>query len=122
MDKPQTPDKPRRKGGRPKSDEKERRMYAVKVYFDKDNYIRLQRRSRNGQRSLSSIVYDLAVNGYVKEAVSKEDAANIRILSGMANNLNQLAHESHMQHFSFVEQRVLDLADKIESVIIRLSK
>ena len=102
------------------SDEREKRKYSVKVYFDQGNYTKLLRRSKNRQCSLSSLVYELAVNGYVREAMSKEDAANLRSLSGMANNLNQLAHEAHVHHFSFVEKRVLDLAGRIDEVLVRL--
>ena len=51
---------------------------------------------------------------------SIEDVANLRSLSGMANNLNQLAHEAHVHHFSFVEKRVLELAGRIDEVIVRL--
>ena len=122
MDNPQTPkSKQKNKGGRPKSDEREKRKYSVKVYFDQGNYTKLLRRSKNRQCSLSSLVYELAVNGYVREAMSKEDAANLRSLSGMANNLNQLAHEAHVHHFSFVEKRVLELAGRIDEVLVRLA-
>ena len=38
----------------------------------------------------------------------------------MANNLNQLAHEAHVHHFSFVEKTVLELAGRIDEVIVRL--
>ena len=122
MDNPQTPKsgKQKNKGGRPRSDEREKRKYSVKVYFNQGSYTKLLRRSKNRQCSLSSLVYELAVNGYVREAMSKEEAANLRSLSGMANNLNQLAHEAHVHHFSLVEKRVLELARKIDDVLIRL--
>ena len=51
---------------------------------------------------------------------SIEDVANLRSLSGMANNLNQLVHEAHVHHFSFVEKRVLELAGRIDEVIVHL--
>lgn len=123
MDNPQTlkSGKQKNKGGRPRSDEREKRKYSVKVYFDQGSYTKLLRRSKNRQCSLSSLVYELAVNGYVREAMSKEDAANLRSLSGMANNLNQLAHEAHVHHFSFVEKRVLELAGRIDEVLVRLA-
>lgn len=121
MDNPQTlQSRQKNKGGRPRSDERKKRKYSVKVYFDQSNYTKLLRRSRNSQCSLSSLVYELAVNGYVREALSKEDASCIRSLSGMANNLNQIAHEAHVHHFTFVEKRVLELAGKIDEAIIRL--
>ena len=43
--------------------------------------------------SLSSIVYDLAINGKINEPLSQEMMDCFRKLAGMANNLNQLAHE-----------------------------
>ena len=47
--------------------------------------------------SLSSIVYDLAINGKINEPLSQEMMDCFRKLAGMANNLNQLAHEAHMR-------------------------
>ena len=41
--------------------------------------------------SLSSIVYDLAINGKINEPLSQEMMDCFRKLAGMANNLNQLA-------------------------------
>ena len=46
--------------------------------------------------SLSSIVYDLAINGKINEPLSQEMMDCFRKLAGMANNLNQLAHEAHI--------------------------
>ena len=72
--------------------------------------------------SLSTLVYELAVNGYVKEPISKEEASMLRSLAGMANNLNQLAHEAHIHHFSQIEDRVQHLANEINEVLIRISE
>ena len=48
--------------------------------------------------SLSSIVYDLAINGKINEPLSQEMMDCFRKLAGMANNLNQLAHEAHIAY------------------------
>jgi hypothetical protein len=40
----------------------------------------------------------------------------------MANNLNQLAREAHIHHFSQVENRVLHLANDIDELLIRISE
>ena len=45
--------------------------------------------------SLSSIVYDLAINGKINEPLSQEMMDCFRKLAGMANNLNQLARRVH---------------------------
>ena len=100
MDNPQTPKSGNQKneGGRARSDEREKRKYSVKVYFDQGSYTKLLRRSKNRQCSLSSLVYELAVNVYVREAMSKEDAANLRTPSGRANNHGQPAYEGDVHH------------------------
>ena len=119
---PPTPNTRKSKGGRPKKPEDELRLYPVKVYFDETNYRKLISRSQRTGQSLSTIVYELAVNGYVKEPITKEEISLLRSLAGMANNLNQLAHEAHIQHFSQVENRVLHLANDIDELLIRMSE
>jgi len=67
---PQTPNK----SGRPKKLESEKRLFPVKVYFDEQSYKKLLNKRRRTGMSLSSLVYELAVNGYIKEPISKEEA------------------------------------------------
>ena len=122
MDNPQTPPAKKNQGGRPKLPEKEKRNCMVKVYFDAVNYAKLVRKHKRTGVSLSTLVYELAVNGYVKEPISKETATDIRRLSGMANNLNQLAHEAHKYSFPSVEKMVTELAQKIDKIIINISQ
>ncbi len=115
---PQTPNK----GGRPRKSEEEMRLYPVKVYFDELSYRKLLNKQKRTGMSLSSLVFELAVNGYVKEPISKEVSSLLRSLTGMANNLNQLAHEAHICHFSQMEDRVRHLANNIDDILIQISK
>ncbi len=87
----------KKRGGRPKQPKGTQRTHPVKVYFDDANYRKLLPAYR-GETTLrlSTLVYNLAVNGYVKEPISRELTKYIRDLSGMANNLNQLAHLGHI--------------------------
>jgi hypothetical protein len=110
------------KGGRPRKPENEQRLHPVKVYFDEQSYRKLLNKRRRTGMSLSTLVYELAVNGYVKEPITKEEISLLRSLAGMANNLNQLAREAHIHHFSQVENRVLHLANDIDELLIRISE
>ena len=110
------------KGGRPRKPENEQRLHPVKVYFDEQSYKKLLNKRRRTGMSLSTLVYELAVNGYVKEPISKEETSLLRSLAGMANNLNQLAHKAHIHHFIQVEDRVRHLANDIDEVLIRISE
>ncbi len=122
MNNPQTLISQKNKGGRPKMPANLLRDRMVKVYFDRENYAKLKRKQKRTGLSLSSLVYQLAVNGYIKEPIPKEVAADIRKLSGMANNLNQLAHEAHRYSFHLVEKEVLEIAEKINKLIIGISQ
>ena len=113
---------PPNKGGRPRKPESEQRFHPVKVYFDEQSYRKLLNKQKRTGMSLSSLVFELAVNGYVKEPISKEVSSLLRSLTGMANNLNQLAHEAHICHFSQVEDRVRHLANNIDDILIQISE
>ena len=109
-------------GGRPKLPDGEKRDCPVKVYFDRTNYTKLVRRSRRMGRPLSEIVYELAVNGYVKEAVPQGVAHCLRALAGMANNLNQLAHLAHIHGPQHVADENKRLSREISGLIVELNK
>ena len=102
--------------------EKEKRNIPVKVYFDEANYRKLVNRSQRTGQSLSTIVYELAVNGYVREPIPHDVLPLLRSLAGMANNLNQIAHEAHISHFLHVEKRAREMASKIDDLLIRISE
>ena len=74
--------------------------------------------------SLSSIVYDLAINGKINEPLSQEMMDCFRKLAGMANNLNQLAHEAHIAGYEDVAVAAADrlLSEKIDEVLNKLSE
>jgi hypothetical protein len=110
------------KGGRPRKPESEQRLHPVKVYFDEQSYRKLLNKRRRTGMSLSTLVYELTVNGYVKEPFTKEETSLLRSLAGMANNLNQLAHEAHIHNFSEVEERIQQLANKINEILIQISE
>ena len=119
---PPTPNTRKKKGGRPKKPEDELRLYPVKVYFDEANYRKLVNRSQRTGQSLSTIVYELAVNGYVREPIPHDVLPLLRSLAGMANNLNQIAHEAHISHFLQVEKRARETVSKIDDLLIRISE
>ena len=112
----------RNKGGRPKKDSADKRNCIVKVSFDELNFRKLRRRSRRTGASLSSIVYELTVNGKILEPLSQEMMDCIRKIAGMANNLNQLAHEAHVMGFAEVADRNKELAERINEELTILSR
>ena len=112
----------RKQGGRPKLPDGEKRDCPVKVYFDRMNYTKLVRRSRRTGRSLSEIVYELAVNGYVKEPIPQGVAQSLRALAGMANNLNQLAHLGHIHGPQHIADENRRLMVEVSNLIVKLNE
>lgn len=112
----------RKQSGRPKLPDGEKRDCPVKVYFDRANYAKLVRRSRRTGRPLSEIVYELAVNGYVKEPVPQGVAQSLRALAGMANNLNQLAHLGHIHGPQHIADENRRLMVEVSNLIVKLNE
>ena len=113
---------PNRNGGRPKVAPENKRNKLVKVYFDVAWFNKLHKVCKVFGMSLSTYIYDLTVNGKVFAPISKEQAAILRQVAGMANNINQLAHEAHILGYDAVAKENKELKDKIDSLLIKLSE
>ena len=111
-----------RKGGRPKLPSGQKRNCSVKVNFDRKNYGRLLLISKEAGQSLSETVYELAVNGYVKEPLSQGVVHAVRVLAGMANNLNQLARLGHIHGPAYIAEENSRLSKEISGLIVRLNE
>ena len=109
--------KKRNNGGRPKLEPERKKRYGVKVYFEEENYNKLVWKASVCKLPISRIIYEFAVNGYVKEALSTEVLFLMRRLSGMANNMNQLAKDSHTYGFIAIEKDLLYMRDEIIKII-----
>ena len=106
------------KGGRPPLPDGERRDCTVKVNFDRSNYNKLCRISKKEGVSLSSIVYQMTVEGHYIARLSD----CIRKLAGMSNNLNQLTHLAHIHGLLSLEKNLKNLAMRIDETLIRISQ
>ena len=92
--------KGRNKGGRPKKETAEKLSYRIGVKMAAADYFRLLTRAYEAGISPSEYMRECFRNGYVQERLSKEHSDYVRQLCGMANNLNQLAHNANAGGFS----------------------
>ena len=99
---------------------------AVTVKFSKIDYERLCRRSRQANLTLAEFLRVSAFETTITARHSAEETAVIRSLTGMANNLNQLAHEahiagyeSHQAGFHRTQKTVTELLQKLKEIIVR---
>lgn len=63
-----------------------------------------------------------AVRSKVSARLSIEDLKNLRTLSGMANNLNQLTRLAHSQGLFTVERKCRELLVSIDRILTMMNK
>ena len=103
--------------GRPQVSTLKRLTKSVTVKFSKPDYEMLRRRSKNANRTLAEYIRDSAFDVRIVAKHSVEDAAIIRNLTGMANNLNQLTKLSHKTGFYRTKNVIMELLAKLKEVL-----
>ena len=105
--------------GRPQVSTLKRLTKSVTVKFSKPDYEKLRHRSKNANRTLAEYIRYAAFDARIVAKHSTEDAAIIRNLTGMANNLNQLTRLSHQAGFHRTQRIVTELLQKLKEIIVR---
>ena len=103
--------------GRPQVSTLKRLTKSVTVKFSKPDYEKLRHRSKNANRTLAEYIRDSAFESRIVAKHSAEDAAVIRNLTGMANNLNQLTKLSHQTGFYRTKNIVKEVLEKLKSIM-----
>ena len=88
--------KNRNNDGRPKLHLIEKKSYQITVKFATEEYYSLKAKAREAGVSLSLYVRNAIENIRVTQRLNTTPIGYIRSLTGMANNLNQIAHQAHM--------------------------
>ena len=103
--------------GRPQVSTLKRLTKSVTVKFSKPDYEKLRHRSKNANRTLAEYIRDATFDARIVAKHSVEDAAVIRNLIGMANNLNQLTKLSHQTGFYRTKNIVMEILEKLKSIM-----
>ena len=103
--------------GRPQVSSLKRLTKSVTVKFSKPDYEMLRHRNKNANCTLAEYIRDSAFDARIVAKHSAEDAAVIRNLTGMANNLNQLTKLSHQTGFYRTKNVVIELLEKLKSIM-----
>ena len=108
--------------GRPQVSTLKRLTKSVTVKFSKPDYEKLRHRSKNANRTLAEYIRYAAFDARIVAKHSTEDAAIIRNLTGMANNLNQLAHRANADGFHVVAPFHKIIIGKIDEILNLIRK
>ena len=110
----------RAKGGRPKKELGKKKTYRINVKLETGEYYSLLAKVKKASSNVSEFVRNCLSTGYIKERLSVEQADSIRKLSGMANNINQLAYRANVQGYSMVRDECEMLMERIDNLLKEL--
>jgi len=114
-------DKNKRKGGRPKKSVSQRKTRMIHIRVSELEYYAVKHRAELAQMTVSAYSHSAILESKIVEPVKKEDMELLRKLSGMGNNLNQLAHQANKFQMPFLEKPIRIVLSFITEIIEKLS-
>ena len=108
------------KGGRPTKTLSEKRKYQVLLRFNTMEYYTLQGKAREASMSRTEFLRQFISKAEIKSRIKPEDMQLIRCVSGMANNLNQIAHRLNTFGISVIYEDLNALKQLIHELLKRL--
>jgi hypothetical protein len=88
-------DKRRNRGGRPKKEAAEKLKYKVAIFLATKDYYALKAKAKAAKLRIGEVARRAVTGCRITPRFTPEQAAGIRNLSGMGNNLNQLTKLAH---------------------------
>lgn len=109
--------------GRPSVNQDDKKQIKITVKFSSKEYTNLIEKINLAQvKTISEFVREAIFIGQIKERFSVEQLSHIRKLTGMANNLNQLAKEAHICGIYTISESCINICDKIDNLLKELKQ
>lgn len=108
------------KGGRPTKTLSEKRKYQVLLRLNTMEYYTLLGKAREASITRTEFLRRLIAKAEVKSRIKPEEMQLIRTISGMATNLNQIAHRLNALGISALNEDLKALKVLIYELIKRL--
>ena len=105
------------KCGRPQKEHHKKRKYQVNVKFMTEEYYDLKARTHNAALPINDFIRNCIKQSIIIQRLTPEMHDVIRKLSGMANNLNQIAKKANQAGYDNVLQDYLLLAEQIDMLL-----
>ena len=107
-------------GGRPKLASYQKRTKCFRVMFTENDYIYIQSKAEQAGLSVNEFCHQAAMDCQVCQRISPEMVSAIRDLSGIANNVNQIAHQMHIYGLETVKQQCFSIISEISRIITQV--
>jgi len=106
-----------KKGGRPKLSPSEKLKYRIAINLCTKDFYALKAKASQAGMTYTELAR-LAITGcQIRQRLTTEQMDCIRKLSGMGNNLNQIAKRANIEGYTNTRNEYLYLADRIDNVI-----
>jgi len=106
-----------KRGGRPKLSPAEKLKYRIAVNLCTQDFYALKAKATQAGMTCTEVAR-LAITGcQIRQRLTLEQMDCIRKLSGMGNNLNQIARKANAESYTNARSEYLYLADRIDNVI-----
>lgn len=116
----ETVEKPNKhKGGRPVK--RIKRCNDIRVRLTNTELLLIKHKATEARMSVSEWFRQAAKRAKVVARLSPEDLIHLRMLAGMANNLNQTTHLAHKEGLLSVLKRCRDILFKIDETLKKLN-
>ena len=112
--------KNRNANGRPVKKTSEKKAYKVTLKMATEEYYSLKAKARLAGVNRSEFIRQCIRSGVVKQRLTPEMMGHIRQLSGMANNVNQIARTANAVGYIEVHNNCLVMNERIDKVIKRI--
>ena len=112
--------KEKKLGGRPKLASYQKRTKCFRVMFTENDYIYIQSKAEQAGLSVNEFCHQAAMDCQVCQRISPEIVSAIRDLSGIANNVNQIAHQKHIYGLETVKQQCFSIITEISRIITQV--
>ena len=106
------------RGGRPKKTKHLDKFVSVR--FSSEEYEVVQNKAKEAGVRLSQLLRLSALHVNVKSKITEEEKVFIRQLTGMAINLNQVAHKGNAEGFTFALITFGQYEEKIRAILKKL--
>ena len=107
-------------GGRPKLASYQKRTRCFRVMFNENDYIYIQSKAEQAGLSVNEFCHQAAMDCQVSQRITPELVSAIRDLSGIANNVNQIAHQMHIYGLEAVKQHCVTNITEISRIIAQI--
>lgn len=112
--------KNRNTNGRPVKEAAEKKGHKITIKMAVDEYGSLKTKAHEAGINQSEYIRQCIQVSIVKQRITPELMNYVRQLSGMANNINQIAHKANAAGYSSVHKHCLFLNGKLDNVISKI--